>query len=154
MPALASASASRRVAVLVAIVAASAALVFVFAPLRQDQAYHVFADNRTFLGIPNALDVLSNLGFLAVGLVGLARALRDTPLRSAPLTLVFGGVFLTAFGSAWYHLAPSDERLFWDRLPMTIGFGAMAALVVEERIDAAWGVRLLPLFVLLTAGTA
>jgi hypothetical protein len=36
----------------------------------QPQSYHQFADQRTLLGIPHFFDVLSNLGFLVVGLWG------------------------------------------------------------------------------------
>jgi hypothetical protein len=34
-------------------------------PIAQPPEYHQFADSRTFLGIPNFLDVASNLLFLA-----------------------------------------------------------------------------------------
>ncbi|MGB6946238.1 MAG: hypothetical protein WBE37_27825 [Bryobacteraceae bacterium] len=37
---------------------------------------------------------------------------------------------LTFFGSACYHLAPSDARLVWDRLPMTLVFMALLACVI------------------------
>jgi hypothetical protein len=36
---------------------------------------------------------------------------------------LFLGIFLTGFGSAYYHLEPSDQTLFWDRLPIAIGTG-------------------------------
>src|SRR4029077_16453316 len=38
----------------------------------QDQSYHGFADQRTLLGVPNGADVLSNLAFALVGILGLA----------------------------------------------------------------------------------
>ena len=50
---------------------AAAALVLVPA-IPQDPAYHRLADSRAWLGIPNALNVLSNAGFLLVGALGLA----------------------------------------------------------------------------------
>jgi len=28
------------------------------------------------------------------------------------------GLLLTAFGSSFYHLAPNNARLIWDRLPI------------------------------------
>ena len=31
---------------------------------------------------------------------------------------------LTAIGSAYYHWRPTTERLVWDRLPMSMAFGA------------------------------
>ena len=43
-----------------------------YGPISQPQEYHDFADDREFLSIPNALDVMSNLVILYPGLVGLA----------------------------------------------------------------------------------
>ena len=43
-------------------------------------------------------------------------------------------VILVGFGSAWYHHAPSDATLLWDRLPMTVAFMALLALLLEERV--------------------
>ena len=40
-------------------------------PVYQDQAYHHFADQRTWFGIPNTFDVLSNLGLFVSGVWGL-----------------------------------------------------------------------------------
>jgi hypothetical protein len=104
-------------------------LVFVFIapPLDQDQSYHSFADRRTILGIPNFWDVISNLPFLIVGLMGLV-SFRDFGAR-----VLFLGVFLTAFGSGYYHLVPDNARLFWDRLPMTIVFMSLLALAMNQR---------------------
>ena|SRR5258708_11808601 len=95
--------------------------------IQQDQLYHAFADHRTLLGIPNFWNVVSNFPFAVVGVMGL-RAFRDLASR-----LLFLGVFLVAFGSAYYHLAPDDARLVWDRLPMTIAFMALLAIVVRVR---------------------
>jgi hypothetical protein len=103
-------------------------LFLILAPaLHQSQAYHNFADQRTILGIPHFWDVVSNLPFLVVGLVGLF-GFRDLPLR-----ILFFGVFSTAFGSAYYHWDPNNSRLFWDRLPMTIVFMSLVALAIHQR---------------------
>ena len=104
----------------------------------QDQSYHQFADQRTIFGIPNFWNVVSNLPFLAVGAAGLRR------FRDDPATVVFFlGVFLTGIGSSYYHWDPNDGTLFWDRLPMTLSFAALLALVVEERVNARAGAILL-----------
>ena len=107
-------------------------------PLLQDQAYHHFADQRAFFGIPNFWNVVSNLPFIAVGAAGLVRFHRD-----ATTAVLFTGLFLTGFGSSYYHLDPDDSTLFWDRLPMTLCFAAILAAVVEERVDARAGAMLL-----------
>ena len=124
--------------------AASLVALWLLPPVPQDQAYHQFADQRTLFGIPNFWNVISNLPFALIGAVGLWQS------RNDPATIVlFGGIFLTAFGSAYYHWAPSDGRLFWDRLPMTITFSAVLATAVGERIDARAGrVLLWPLIVI------
>src|SRR5262245_23681437 len=116
---------STRIALLVT--AAIVLFLVLMPPLHQDQTYHAFADQRTLLGIPNFWDVISNLPFFVVGLIGLL-AFRDFATR-----LVFLGIFCTAFGSAYYHLRPDDARLFWDRLPMTVAFMSLFALAIRRR---------------------
>jgi hypothetical protein len=119
--------------------------IWFFLPVtRQPQEYHNFADARAWLGIPRAADVLSNLPFAAVGLLGLRRLRQySRPLSrvvTAGLYIIFVGFFFTAIGSAYYHWKPNDARLVWDRLPMTIAFsgvlGALLALRVSERSGA------------------
>jgi hypothetical protein len=120
-------------------------------------SYHQFADQRSWLGIPNFDDVVSNLAFLISGLWGFAFLIRKsrgqnfTDARERWLyVFVFLGLLLTAFGSAYYHLAPDNPRLVWDRLPMTIAFMALVAALIAERVDIEAGLWLLP--VLITVG--
>jgi hypothetical protein len=122
-----------------AVVAAAVAAWTLLPPIQQDQAYHLFADRRALLGIPNALDVLSNAGFLLAGLWGLFR-LRSTPIELPTMTrralsVFFAGLLLTAFGSSWYHLHPSDATLVWDRLGMTVAFAGVLAAAISQRIS-------------------
>jgi hypothetical protein len=107
--------------------------VFLIEPIAQDQAYHDFADKRTMLSIPNVLNVLSNLPFLLFGLLGLRGLSQSKREDHHPAWWVFFiGVSLVAIGSAFYHLAPGDSSLVWDRLPMTVGFmGLFIALLSE-----------------------
>lgn len=44
------------------------------------------------------------------------------------------GILLVSLGSAYYHWRPNNRTLVWDRLPMTIAFMALFALMVEERV--------------------
>jgi hypothetical protein len=128
----------RSTLIFLAVMAASLAGLLLMPPIPQDQSYHSFADQRTLLGVPHFWNVVSNLPFIAVGAVGLRRSHRD------PATFViFLGIFLTGFGSSYYHWNPSDSTLFWDRLPMTLCFMAILAVVVEERISARLGAALL-----------
>lgn len=122
-------------------------------PLRQPQSYHHFADDRTFLGVPNFFNVVSNAGFLLVGIMGFrlvwAKPATNDESRFAereekwPYTVFFVGVFATCFGSSYYHWRPNDETLVWDRLPMTVAFMSLLAATVAERIDVRLGLRLL-----------
>lgn len=114
--------------------AVSLAALLLLPSIPQDQRYHQFADRRTIFGIPNFWNVVSNLPFLAIGFAGLGRFRRD------PATAVFFlGVFLTGFGSSYYHWDPNDSTLFWDRLPMTLSFAAVLALLLGERVSPQAG---------------
>jgi hypothetical protein len=138
------------IAIMVAIIA-----VFV-PPIPQDPSYHNFADSRALLGIPNFGDVMSNVPFFLVGALGIAfffQHRNDTtgeinPQRW-PFFIYFVGVSLVAFGSAYYHYAPTNETLFWDRLPMSIAFMALLSAFVVDRIQIRAGLFLLPLLVIL-----
>jgi len=115
------------------IVLGSLALILSLDPIAQPIEYHNFADRRSVFGIPNFLNVSSNLPFLLVGAVGLIFYFRGGigHSRIAWMTF-FTGVALVSLGSAYYHWAPTNETLVWDRLPMTIGFmGLFVALVAE-----------------------
>jgi hypothetical protein len=57
-------------------------------PIPQDQAYHLFADQRTLFGIPNFWNVVSNLPFIVVGAVGLVQFRED-----AAMIVLFLGFF-------------------------------------------------------------
>src|SRR6266851_9213078 len=83
------------------------------APMPQAPGYHRFKDARTLLGLPNALNVLSNIPFFLVGVWGLwyhllgsgARAGRAwiDPAERGAFAMMFLGVALTGFGSTYYH---------------------------------------------------
>jgi hypothetical protein len=129
--------------------------------ISQPDSYHHFVDQRGYLGIPNFLNVVSNLPFAIIGIWGMfvifpagdERRRRFTdPRERWPYLALFIGLCLTCFGSAYYHLAPGNATLVWDRLPMSIMFGGLVAAVVSEKIDVTTGVRLLPIFLLFSVG--
>lgn len=120
-----------------------------YGPIAQLPNYHAFADQNLRHGVPHFSDVASNLGFALVALWGLAVL---TPQRRGE-TLAHGwagyrlflvGLLLTAFGSAYYHLAPDDARLVWDRLPIALACGGLPAGVWGDAqgkpsaVPAAW----------------
>jgi hypothetical protein len=127
------------------------ALWMLLPPLAQDPVYHAFADRGPLLGIPHGANVLSNLGFLAVGLAGLWR--RPPPgLHRRAWQGFYLGLVLTALGSGWYHLAPDDARLAIDRAAMAIAFMSLLVLVVDDRLGGRIADRWL--WPLLLAGLA
>lgn len=132
-----------RIAALVVPALAGLAWAFTGKPLGQSAGYHRFVDHAALLGVPNGLDVLSNAGFAAAGLLGLWRLRRAAPASRWSWTTFFLAVGLTSLGSAWYHLAPSNDRLVWDRLPMAVAFTSLLAALVGERIDRRAGAALL-----------
>lgn len=148
-----------REGLLLAFAVAMAIALALLPPFPQPQDYHRFADARAWFGVPNFLDVVSNLAFLAVAVAGLDAVLR--PGRAAfidrtehlPYALFFVALAATAFGSAWYHLAPDNARLFWDRLPINICFAALLSAVIAERCSIKAGLLLLLPLVAAGAGT-
>jgi hypothetical protein len=120
-------------------------------PIPQPLAYHLFADGRSWLGIPNCLNVLSNAPFAAVGLLGLAatfsrKAHESSPFSNPwerwPYAALVTGVTLTSLGSSYYHFAPDNARLVWDRLPMAVGFMGLLTAVLAERLSLTLSRRL------------
>lgn len=126
---------------IVALVAIGLAL---YGPIAQFEHYHDFADHRSWMGIPNAGDVLSNLGFAVVGGYGLALVLRTRHNAALDAIRTGYGLFsfaliLTAFGSGWYHLVPDNARLVWDRLPIALACAGILSAVWRDTLeDGRW----------------
>lgn len=126
----------------------------------QPQSYHDFADQRALLGTSNFGDVVSNLLFAVGGAWGLIFLLRKSeqerfldPRERWAYLLVFLGLLLTALGSSFYHLAPDNGRLVWDRLPMTLAFMGLVSAMISERLSVPAGCYLLPVLLLIGAGS-
>ena len=133
------------------------AVVLVFTlvePIPQPAAYFDFADDRRVFGVSNFWNVVTNLAFLWPGFLGIYCLLGDNSLRVMPelrviYLVLFIGISLTAFGSAWFHYAPANQTLVWDRLPMTIVFMSLFAAVVAEFISRKLGRTLFLLLLML-----
>ena len=120
--------------------------IFALPPIRQNPHYHDFANQAEHYGIVNFWNVISNAAFLLVALAGwhaLQRGEAKETWKRRCVRILLVGIGFTAFGSAYYHLQPSDASLLWDRLPMTIVFMCVFTLTIGERIDARLGGRLL-----------
>ena len=102
-------------------------------PIPQYPSYHHFADQRSWLGIPHTWNVVSNIAIALPGIWGLFVLPRK--VQFIPWFGVAIGLILTAIGSSYYHLAPDDSRLVWDRLPMTFVFMSIAAALIIEKVS-------------------
>jgi hypothetical protein len=128
-------------------------LTFIQPPIAQDPSYHHFADQRLLFGIPNFFNVLSNLGLLITGIFGLhflyqqrkstLHTTFDNPLEERPYFVFFWAIAIAGIGSAYYHFAPDNTHLVWDRLPISFGIMAIFCAIIMERIDCRAGLRLL-----------
>jgi len=149
--------ASARLVILLLIVIGAIAFTATLKAIPQPLTYHQFADARRMFGIPRAFDVLSNLPFVLAGLIGIylccgvARNFLDPDVLAAYATM-FAGLLLTGFGSAYYHLAPDNYRLVWDRLPMTLVMaGFLCVLIIDRtKLRVPW---ILPLLAVLGIGS-
>ena len=147
---------SRRETSLVAALVLLTAAVFLAPALELPMAgAAAFADTRSLGALPNALDVLSNLPFALMGLLGLRalgrlestheaswpRAAESLPLNTLDCAwLFFAGLLVTTAGSVFFHLHPDVLRLAADRAGMTIAFAGMIGLAVSDQVSprAAW----------------
>ncbi|MCW5653984.1 hypothetical protein [Hydrogenophaga sp.] len=117
---------------------------------------HPFVDARSFLGLPNAMDVLSNLPLAAAGVLGLwVLGRRHVAVDTWQALLVFfGGLVLTALGSAWYHLQPDPLGLVIDRAGMAVTFAGALSLAVAERASPSLASQALCLALLTALASA
>ncbi len=112
-------------------------------PIPQWASYHHFADQRGWLGIPHAADVLSNLPFALIGAWALwsvrARPRHDASLAWRAFALA---LLATAAGSALYHWAPGNASLAFDRLPIAWACAALLCAFFAALLAASASVLL------------
>ena len=151
---------SNKWGILLGLTVGAVGLVLSLPAIPQNPNYHHFADTRTLWGIPNFWDVVSNIPFFFVALVGfvtLGRQWKEDCFKSwkeiTPYIVIFIGVILTGLGSSYYHLSPDNTRLVWDRIPMTIIFMSLVSIVLIERTTVAVGFRTLGPFLIVGVGS-
>lgn len=110
----------------------------------QPSNHHHFADTRTLIGIPYAMDVLSNLPFAlwaVLGAMALSRAWCGALSLAQRIcaALFFAGLLATTAASSFYHLQPDDTGLMIDRLGMTLAFAGLLGLAVAGSVSARAG---------------
>lgn len=87
---------------------------------------------------------MSNVPFLWVSGMGFWASLNcprafAVPSEKWAFLAFFTGVFLTAFGSGYFHWNPSTDTLLWDRLPMGILFMGFVVGILSDHLGAGVG---------------
>ena len=140
----------------------TAAYWLISGPMQQPQDYHQFADSRPMIGVPNALNVLSNFPFVLFGVMGLAFLASNFSCRPGiflepserwPYWIYFVGLVLTGLGSSYYHANPNNQTLVWDRIGLAITLTALFTGILAERLHPACARWLLVPMVLLGIGS-
>ena len=122
-------------------------------PIAQDPAYHLLADTRNIWNLKNFWNVISNLPYLIIGMLGFYKVTQSSGLAilaelKLAYLLFFAAVAAVSLGSGYYHLAPDNSTLLWDRLPITVVFMSFFSILVSEFISLRVGkALLLPLVV-------
>ena len=113
-----------------------------------------FADTRAWGALPNALDVLTNLPFAFMGVLGLhalsrlervheaswPRAAESLPLNTLDCAwLFFAGLIATAAASTFFHLQPDVLRLAADRAGMAIACAGIVGVAACEGVSPRAG---------------
>ena len=90
--------------------------------------YHNFADKRSFIGIPNIINIISNIAIL---IPAIYLFLQDRKKDESKI-LIFH-VILLSLSSMYYHYNPSDKTLFYDIL--MIATTSMIVLILISDTD-------------------
>lgn len=111
--------------------------------------YHAFIDTRSWWGIPNTMDVLSNAAFAVVGTWGLWRlghwshahrtAVADRPVLYGSALMVGLGLWFTTVGSGIFHWQPNAAGLAVDRMAMSVIFAGLLGMAVAQHISERAG---------------
>lgn len=143
------------------LVAAVAGLTLLLPRIPQPLQYHDFADRHACFGITGCFDIATNALFFLAGITGLhflfgksgQRAFID-PREAVPYRLFFLAAILVGLGSGYYHLAPDNSRLVWDRAAIALAMMSWLAAIICERVSLTAGLRLLPLLYAAGLGSA
>ena len=124
-------------------------LVFILVPhVSQDLKYHNFVDQRSLTGVPHFWNVVTNIPFLVIGIIGFFKIQKQELTGILPelfraYLAFFMGLVLIGLGSGYYHLNPSNSTLVGDRMAITITFMSFFVLIIGESISTKTASRLL-----------
>ena len=106
----------------------------------QDLEFHNFSDQRTLLNIPHFWNVVSNVPFVLIGLIGLYQISKNAfsgilEDLIIPYKIFFLGLILVGLSSGYYHLDPTNNSLVWDRMAITISFMSFFTISIGESVS-------------------
>jgi len=135
---------SYKYATLITIVIFIMAILILQPPIETPIRYTILADHRSWLAIPNAWNVLSNLPFMLVAIWALYKLFQPShrtpiifndPKEKFFYLVFFIGIFFVSLSSSYYHWAPNNLALMWDRVPIAIAMTAFLSAIIAERIN-------------------
>ncbi|CAA7039802.1 unnamed protein product [Microthlaspi erraticum] len=118
--------------------------------------HHVFADKRNFMGVPNTLNVMTNFPFLIIGVLGFVLCIGGSFFNISlkgeiwGWTLFYASISSLAFGSAFYHLKPDDNRMIFDTLPIMTAYSSLFSSFLVERAGETVGLSCLVLLLFIS----
>ena len=128
---------------LIVLAVISIVVLYLIGRVPQYVQYHQFADADILYGISNFHNVISNLPFLFIGLLGMIFLKRNNHFsdvyEKAMCWVLFLGISLLCFGSGYYHISPDNASLVWDRLPMTLIFSSLFSVILWDYLDQKTG---------------
>lgn len=132
-------SADRR-GVLVLLCSMATALVaglLAWGPIVLTSDAHQYADQRELAGIPNGLDVLSNLPLVAAGAWGWAatRSSRWSTMMRRVWSRFFVSITASGTASLLYHAAPGNFAFALTQLSVAASFALLLLCFLAERVD-------------------
>ncbi|HEX6707922.1 MAG TPA: hypothetical protein VF169_24470 [Albitalea sp.] len=126
---------------LLAMMLAMAAGLMAYGPVPIVPADHLFADQRTWLGMAQGAQVVACLPLVAVGAWGAVATLRSSwpsALRM-PWLLFFVLCVAMSVVNLAYHLSPGDVGFAFTHLFAAAALTALALGFMAERVDALFG---------------
>ena len=98
------------------------------------KSYHNFVDKRKFMGVNNAMNVLSNLFFLYPVIYLLMKQNND---KTKFLALIIFGLAIT---SAYYHMKPNNHTIFMDMVFVVSLNTFVLSYFVDETLGYLMGI--------------
>ena len=126
---------------LVAMTLATGVGLLAWGPMPIGTSAHAYADARTWLGIPNASNVLVNLPLFWLAVWGwcATRASGWPSWLRTPWQWFHLFAMATALTSGLYHAAPNDTLFVISHIGQASAFTLLTLGVLAERVDARFG---------------